>query len=80
MGKYSKQKSKHPEKSFVVAAYDYDVPIYISALKDSSLALDLVPLRLANKIYNLDFVREIIEQAAIVYRSEERRVGKECRL
>src|SRR5574341_214160 len=66
MGKYSKQKSKHTEKSFVVSAYDYDVPVYISTLKDSSLALDLAPLRLANKIYNLDFVREILEQAAIV--------------
>ena len=69
LGKYSKQKSKYPEKSFVVAAYDYDVPVYISTLKDSSLALDLAPLRFANKIYNLDFVREIIEQAAIVYNS-----------
>jgi len=71
MGKYSKLKSKHPEKSFVVAAYDYDVPVYVSTLKDSSLALDLVPLRFANKIYNLDFVREIIEQAAIVYNSKK---------
>jgi len=71
MGKYSKQKSKHPEKSFVVAAYDYDVPVYVSTLKDSSLALDLAPLRFANKIYNLDFVREIIEQAAIVYNSKK---------
>ena len=69
MGKYSKLKSKHPENSFVVAAYDYDVPVYVSTLKDSSLALDLAPLRFANKIYNLDFVREIIEQAAIVYNS-----------
>ena len=71
MGKYSKQKSKHPEKSFVVTAHDYDVPIYISTLKDSSLALDLAPLRLANKVYNVDIVREIIEQAAIVYNSKK---------
>ena len=71
MGRYSKQKSKHPEKSFVVSAYDYDVPIYISTLKDSSLALDLVRLRLKNKIFNLDIVREIIEQAAIVYHAKK---------
>jgi len=71
MGRYSKEKSKHPEKSFVVSAYDYDVPIYISTLKDSSLALDLVRLRLKNKIFNLDFVREIIEQAAIVYHAKK---------
>ncbi len=71
MGKYSKQRSKHPEKSFVVSAYDYDVPIYISTLKDSSLALDLAPLRLKNQTYSIDFIREIIEQAAIVYNSKK---------
>lgn len=71
MGKYSKQRSKHPEKSFVVAAYEYDVPLYISTLKDSSLALDLAPLRLKNQEYTIDFVREIIEQAAIVYNSKK---------
>ena len=71
MGKFSKEKSKHPEKSFVVSAYDYDVPIYISTLKDSSLALDMVRLRLKNKIFNLDLVREIIEQAAIVYHAKK---------
>jgi len=71
MGKFSKIHSKHPERSFVITAYDYDVPVYISTLKDSSLALDLAPLRLANKVYNLDFVREIIEQAAIVYSSKK---------
>jgi deoxyhypusine synthase len=71
MGKYSKEYSKHPERSFVVSAYDYDVPLYISTLKDSSLALDLAPLRLANKPFALDFVREIIEQAAILYNSKK---------
>ena len=71
LGSYSKQNSKYPEKSFVVTAYDYDVPVYISTLKDSSLALDLAPLRLKNKIYNVDIVREIIEQASIVYNSKK---------
>src|SRR3970040_2212683 len=54
MGKYSKEHSKHPERSFVVSAYDYDVPLYISTLKDSSLALYLPPLRLATKPFALD--------------------------
>ena len=71
MGKISKEKAKHPEKSFVTAAYDYDVPVYISTIKDSSLALNLAVHRLQNKIYNLDFVKEIIEQAAIVYDSKK---------
>lgn len=71
LGMYSRTKSKYPSRSFVGAAYEYDVPIYISTLKDSSLALDLVPLRLANEDYTVDFVREIIEQAAIVYNSKK---------
>jgi deoxyhypusine synthase len=70
IGKQAKQ-SKFPDRSFVVAAYDYDVPVYISTLKDSSLALDLIPLRLEGKQILLDFVREIAEQAAIVYNSEK---------
>jgi len=71
MGKISKEKAKHPEKSFITAAYDYDVPVYISTIKDSSLALNLAVHRLQNKIYNLDFVKEIIEQAAILYDSKK---------
>jgi deoxyhypusine synthase len=71
MGKISKEKSKHPEKSFIVTAYDYDVPVYISTIKDSSLALNLAIHRFEGKTYNLDFVREIIEQAAILYDSKK---------
>ncbi|MDC0927970.1 deoxyhypusine synthase [Nitrosopumilus sp.] len=71
LGKRSKEKSKHPEKSFITSAYDYDVPVYISTMKDSSLALNLAVHRLENKKFDLDFVREIIEQAAIVYDSKK---------
>jgi deoxyhypusine synthase len=45
--------------------------VYISTIKDSSLALNLAVHRLAGKKYNLDFVREILEQAAIVYDSKK---------
>ncbi|MFQ5475421.1 MAG: deoxyhypusine synthase [Nitrosopumilus sp.] len=71
MGKLSKEKAKFPEKSFITAAYEYDVPVYISTLKDSSLAMNLSIHRLHGKTYNLDFVREIIEQAAILYGSKK---------
>ena len=71
MGKMSKENAKHPEKSFITTAYDYDVPVYISTIKDSSLALNLAVHRLKDKTYNLDFVREIIEQAAILYHSKK---------
>ncbi len=71
MGKISKEKAKYPEKSFITTAYEYDVPVYISTIKDSSLALNLAVHRLAGKKYNLDFVREILEQAAILYDSKK---------
>jgi deoxyhypusine synthase len=71
MGKISIEKSKHPERSFVASAYEYDVPVYISTLKDSSLALNLAVHRLRDKEYNLDFVREILEQASILYNSKK---------
>ena len=71
MGKMSKENAKFPERSFVTTAYEYDVPVYISTIKDSSLALNLSVHRLQNKVYNLDFVREIIEQAAILYDSKK---------
>jgi len=71
MGKMSKENAKYPEKSFIVTAYEFDVPVYISAIKDSSLALNLAVHRLRDKTYNLDFVREIIEQAAILYDSKK---------
>ncbi len=71
LGKVSKEKSKFPEKSFLTTAFKYDVPVYISTIKDSSLALNLAVHRLRDKMYNLDFVREIIEQAAILYDSKK---------
>ena len=71
LGNISKKKAKYPERSFITTAYNLDVPVYISTLKDSSLALNLAIHRLKNQQYNLDFVREIIEQAGIVYNSKK---------
>ena len=71
LGNISKKKAKYPERSFVTTAYELDVPVYVSTLKDSSLALNLAIHRLKNKTYNLDFVREIIEQAGIVYNAKK---------
>jgi len=71
LGKISSENSKYPERSFVTTAYNYDVPVYISTLKDSSLALNLAVHRLRDKTYSLDFVREILEQASILYNSKK---------
>lgn len=71
IGRTSREMSRFPERSFVASAYEYDVPVYISTLKDSSLALNLAVHRLRGKTYDLDFVREIIEQGAIVHAAEK---------
>lgn len=71
MGRISAENAGHPERSFVVSAYEHDVPVYVSTIKDSSLALNLAVHRLAGKRYGLDFVREIIEQAAILFGSDK---------
>ena len=71
MGRLSLERSKYPERSFVTAAYEHDVPVYISTIKDSSLALNLAVHRLRGKTYSLDFVREVIEQAAILHDSDK---------
>ncbi|MEM0446093.1 MAG: deoxyhypusine synthase [Candidatus Nitrosocaldus sp.] len=70
LGKYVKEYAKSPDRSFIASAYEHDVPIYVSTFKDSSLALDLIPFRLKGKMVLIDAVREIIEQAAIVYNSK----------
>lgn len=70
MGRMSLENAPHPERSFVNTAYKHGIPVYVSTLKDSSLALDLAVHHLRGKTYSLDFVREILEQAAIVYNSE----------
>lgn len=70
MGRITGDKARHPERSFVVTAAEYDVPVYISTLKDSSLALNLAVHRLRGKEYRLDIIREVIEQGAILHSSE----------
>jgi deoxyhypusine synthase len=70
LGKYIYENADK-ENSFLASAYAYNVPVYISTFKDSSLALDLIPLRLNGKVFLVDSIREIIEQAAIVYNSSK---------
>lgn len=70
LGEVSRRHAPHPENSFVAAAHRYDVPVYISTLKDSSLALNLAVHRLRGKVYGVDVAREVLEQAAIVHSSK----------
>ena len=67
LGGVSREHAPHPDRSFVAAAHEYDVPVYVSTLKDSSLALNLAVHRLRGRTYSVDVAREVLEQAAIVH-------------
>ena len=71
IGKITSEKAKSPEKSFLASAYKYDVPVYISTIGDSSIAMNLAVHRLRDKKYDFDFVKELLEQAAILYNSKK---------
>ena len=71
LGAITSKYAPQPEKSFVACAHEYGVPLYVSTLKDSSLALNLAVHRLRGKVYNVDIAREILEQGAIVQASKK---------
>lgn len=71
IGRITSERSRHPDRSFVAAAYKHDVPVYVSTLKDSSLALNLAVHKLRGKNYSVDIAREILEQGAILYGSKK---------
>jgi deoxyhypusine synthase len=70
IGKAALEKSKYSEKSFMVSAFKSDVPIYIPALSDSSVGLNMLPLMLNEKI-SINVIQDIAESAAILWKSEK---------
>lgn len=70
LGKAVKRDSKHPEKSFVVAAYEENVPIYIPAISDSSIGLNMVPLLFDNRATIPNVILDVAESAAILWKSK----------
>jgi len=56
----------HPERSFVVAAAQHDVPIYTSSPGDSSIGMNLIIPQLHGQDVNLNPMLDVIETAAIV--------------
>jgi deoxyhypusine synthase len=70
LGKAVKKNSKYPEKSFVVAAYENRVPIYIPAISDSSIGLNMVPLLFDNRAAIPNVILDVAESAAILWKSK----------
>ena len=71
LGKSAKKNSAHPEKSFTVCAYENDVPIYLPAIADSSIGLNMLPLLLEDKPISPNVILDVAESAAILWKNKK---------
>ena len=70
LGKAAKENAKYPEKSFLVKAYEHKVPIYMPAISDSSIGLNMLPLLFEDKGILPNVILDVAESAAILWKSE----------
>lgn len=70
LGKAAKENSKYPEKSFLVKAYEHNVPVYMPAISDSSIGLNMLPLLFEDKSILPNVILDVAESAAILWKSE----------
>jgi len=66
LGKAVAKLAEHPEKSFLVAACEHDVPVYTSSPGDSSVAMNLVVPYIMGRRIILNPLLDVIETTAIV--------------
>ena len=69
LGKAAKENSSYPERSFLAAAYNHNVPVYMPAIGDSSIGLDMLPLLFQEKGVSLNVILDVAESAAILWKS-----------
>lgn len=69
LGKAAKENSKFPEKSFLVKAYELGIPVYMPAIGDSSIGLNLLPLLLEGRGTMPNVIMDVAESAAILWKS-----------
>jgi deoxyhypusine synthase len=70
LGKIAYNKSVYPEKSFMASAFKNNVPVFIPALTDSSIGMNMVPLLFDSKLPSLNLLLDIAESAAILWKSK----------
>jgi deoxyhypusine synthase len=70
LGKAAKENAKYPEKSFLVKAYEHKVPVYIPAISDSSIGLNMLPLLFEDKVILPNVILDVAESAAILWKSD----------
>jgi deoxyhypusine synthase len=71
LGKAAKENAKYPEKSFLVKAYEHNVPVYMPAIGDSSIGLNMLPLLLEGKGIFPNTILDVAESAAILWKSKK---------
>jgi deoxyhypusine synthase len=69
LGKAAQETSNHPEKSFLASAYKHSVPVYMPALGDSSIGLNMLPLLFKEKGPSPNVILDIAESSAILWKS-----------
>jgi deoxyhypusine synthase len=70
LGKAVKENAKYPEKSFLAKAYEHKVPVYMPAIGDSSIGLNMLPSLLEGKGILPNVILDVAESAAILWKSE----------
>ena len=76
LGKAAKANSHFPEKSFTVAAFENDIPIYIPAISDSSIGLNMLPLLFDDQPMPFNVINDVAESVCHPLEvSKIRRIG-----
>lgn len=70
LGKVVLETAPNPEKSLLAKAYELGVPIYCSAIGDSSIGMNLLIPWLFEKKIPIDPVLDVLETAAVVWASK----------
>ncbi len=70
LGKTVSEIAPHPEKSLLVTAAEYDVPIYTSSPGDSSIAMNLALCHIWDNPIFIDPLLDVLETTAIVRSSD----------
>jgi deoxyhypusine synthase len=70
LGKATYENSTNPEKSFLAAAYKNDVPVFIPAISDSSIGLNMLPLLFEDVTRFPNVMLDIAESTAILWKSK----------
>src|SRR6476660_9500161 len=70
LGKAASDNSRNPEKSFLVSAYKNGVPVFIPAISDSSIGLNMLPLIFEDVKIFPNVMLDIAESTAILWKSK----------